>query len=842
MYPTVTTDKREGAGRSLKEKELRTSTSVRSQRVGNSLAQQIEPRNPEVHGRGSSFDSEVCAPSSGISDSVNNAPPLLNPEHVSSWDEGAALTSASPQPTSFSKVMRDTTPHHHSTVPAPLAHTPHQVNVNVGNSPYPCSSLAMACSSRMPAGMDSGHAGVGYVSSVSHTLPVAPAYPPSLLHTGHDPSILLTREKPEVHSMIPSSSFPVGPPGLPSSFPNQIEGRAPSASSSMASSGTGDGNGGVLAPPPTFSKNKNIAPGGYRRTTSSSFPPPRAPPPSNTYVIGENGGNGPLMSTSYQRYGMHPSGMAYAPPFPSVPQPPPHSGKPFPLSFHSHASPALGPSHAGGGGGGNAVPMGPPLYPSPSPYPPHGGGIMAGGTPPALVSPTPPGTTSTLPSSFSSSGGPYLPGRHSDNPSSSISEEALLMHPTSSIFPSVRPPQSAQPNSLEEEERASTEMKQLKYAVSQLREELRREKQKREVLAESNHYYRQQHANTLLEIHAALHAYRHDVVLLLHLLERVLSASCTAQSLSKGGGGLHERQNVESSLHDTTSSAPACLASTQDSLRWLFKILVRDSLSQGKSSPLVCENIKEGGGLTGAPPGGTSAAVRLCGSTSSSCLASAAPFSKNSKKNGEAKASLLMDVESTGGLEDQDVETTSHPSCSHEKVSAEVSHPSTAALTVPLPTASSSLLTASVKQLAAALRLRFETEGWDVSLLYSGDHGACDVVEQKGASKSLSQRPCTSTGASNGGIQGGATSPPSQPPADNTTLGEAVPSEAPCGEEGGDVRYQHFLEEELRELAMEVHQNLEIYLESLNYGFSSGISSRKPLILQIPVPKTTMNW
>lgn len=47
---------------------------------------------------------------------------------------------------------------------------------------------------------------------------------------------------------------------------------------------------------------------------------------------------------------------------------------------------------------------------------------------------------------------------------------------------------------------------------------------------------------------------------------------------------------------------------------------------------------------------------------------------------------------------------------------------------------------------------------------------------------------------------------------------------------------QATLEEDLRAIALEAHKNLESYLQSLNYGFSSGTGNRGPLAIQIPVP------
>lgn len=47
---------------------------------------------------------------------------------------------------------------------------------------------------------------------------------------------------------------------------------------------------------------------------------------------------------------------------------------------------------------------------------------------------------------------------------------------------------------------------------------------------------------------------------------------------------------------------------------------------------------------------------------------------------------------------------------------------------------------------------------------------------------------------------------------------------------------QILVEEELREIAVLSHRNLESYLHALNYGFSSGAGVTNPLAIQIPVP------
>lgn len=808
MYPTSLPVKRQEAVKLQRDNESSASASLRSTEKNDTLSSQREAGHSSLHGRCPS-PSRCLKPPTPLSPNPSVPPPLQVSESSHSSPSFDTRTDHVSDVKGNDMVTTESG-HLHSSVESS---TPAMGSMENPSS-IPDGEAPISCSKAPSMGQSSG--GSGYPSSYPYSAPtVIPETPTH--YSASLPSTISPSSSKGMPAVTPThhSSYSGGTSA--SLSPSHLQMVRASSSSSISSGSSVIGGGFSMASPPIMPP-ANMAKGYHHGVPIASPPPFPLHQPFNCF--GDASGNSASPSAFYQGQGRASDRLPY--PMPSAPLPPPMFFSP--PQHHRHRTrhyQGLPGNNGGGTAGLNPNPVGQVQYPSPLPYQQYAGMPTLPAPPSMGPPPMTPGSTYAPLHSSTIQTFPYPTPK---TPESSIfSSGELPVHCRSSSGALIQ----QKKNPLEEEDRAGATIKQLKSVVEQLQEELQRERQKQEQLLGEKQYHLQQHASTVLEINAALQAYRHDVVLLLHILDRVLSLSCKGQHFSK----LTSVQGGKDRRRDTTSLSRSARTS-KECIRWMFKILQEDSGACANGF-LFSDSRKNGALSTPQPRGSESTAAGATQSTSFLLLSD--PQTEKCK-NAEDNTSLpRKDLSTHGGFDDE--HTTVGPSTSCNEKSPGTAHHDPGLFSL-LSNDTTALLTPSVRNLCQALRLRFETEGWDISRLYDCDNIAESSTEGKDEANLLPLSANASTSGVKADTQGSsaAVGQPSEAP----TFSLTALSRTGVRNEVSEAN-QLFLEEELREVAAEVQQNLEIYLESLNYGFSGGIGNQKPLIVQIPALRTRNN-
>lgn len=807
MYPTSSSVKRQEAVKLQKDNESTASASIRSSAKSDVGSSQQEAGPSSFHGRYPSSSGYLKSPPP-LSPNPYAPPPFQDSESSHSPPFNTRMDSASDARGNNMVIIESGHLYSSAERSAPaMGYVVNPSSIPGDEAPFPCSKTPMI-------GASGG--GSGYHASHPYSAPSAIPETPTHYSASFSSTIFPSspRGMPAV-TLTNLSSYSGGTRASLSPSHHQMVG---ASSNSSISSGSSGADGGISMPSPPMMPQANMAKG-YHHGAPIASPPPFSLHQSFT-SFGDTSGNSAPPSASYQGYGRASDRLPY--PVPSAPSsqpfffPPPHHHRH--CTHHYQGLPA---NNGGGGAGLNPNSAGQVHHPSPLPYQQYAG--MPALPPPPSKGPPPmaPGSTYTPPISSTNQAYPCAAAKTSESSIFSSGEfPGLYRSPSGALVQQKK-------NPLEEEDRTGATIKQLKSVVEQLQEEVQRGRQKQEQLREEKQYQLQQHASTILEINAALQAYRHDIVLLLHILDRVLSSSCRGQHFSK----LASVQGDKDRRRDTVSlSRPA--RTSKECIRWLFKILQEDS--GACANALLLSDSSKNSALSNTQPLG-SESITTRATQSSSSLLHSGPMAEKCKNNGDHNALPRKDLSTHGGFDDENTALCPNTSCSEKSSGTAHYDPNLPSL---LPCNTATLLTPSVRNLCQALCLRFETEGWDISRLYSCDSIAKSGTKKKDEANLLSSNANASTGDEKVDTQE-SSAPAGQPSEETVSSLTALSEIGVCNEV--NENNQLFLEEELREVAAEVQQNLEIYLESLNYGFSGGIGNQKSLIVQIPAPRTRNN-